>query len=120
MKEMKYSNKYQRELLERGVYEGYEYFVISFGTHPCGYVKLNGNRNDFDVSCHGGITYREGYLKLSDNETLKGNFIGWDYAHFGDYMGYDEEWCGGVRYTTEEIVNECKYVIRQLKEIDNE
>jgi hypothetical protein len=115
MKEMEYTNTSKRELLERNTYKDHEYFVISLGTHPCGYVKLNGENPTLeDVCCHGGITYKESHLRISNEETLSGEFIGWDYAHCGDYMGYDEDWCRGVKYTTEDIVEECKRVIDEL------
>jgi len=116
MKEMEYTKISKRELLERNTYKDHEYFVISLGTHPCGYVKLNGENPTLeDVCCHGGITYRDSYLRISNKETLSGEFIGWDYAHCGDYMGYDEDWCSGLKYTTEEIVEECKRVIDELE-----
>lgn len=115
MKEMEYIKSRKRELLERNTYRNHEYFVISFGTHPCGYVKLNGEiLVPADICCHGGITYNESYLKISDEETISGEFIGWDYAHYGDYLGFDEGWCTGMKYTTEEIVEECKAVIDEL------
>ena len=87
MKEMIYKNKGERELLEKGIYKNHEYYVLSLGTHPCGYVKLNGENGCIaeGVCCHGGITYHENYLEISQNETIKGDFIGWDYAHYGDF-----------------------------------
>lgn len=116
MKEMVYSKEHKRELLDRGIYNNHEYFVISFGTHPCAYIKLNGENRKFadGVICHGGVTYNEPYLKLSEDETLQGDFIGWDYAHCGDFLGFDEEWCGGDKYTTQEIVYDCQRVIDEL------
>ena len=118
MKEMEYKNTVQRELLDRGIYKDHEYFVISFGTHPCADVKLNGEHKNLaeGVRCHGGVTYSENYLKISDTETIEGFIIGWDYAHYGDYVGYGEEWCAGEKYTTEEIVDDCKRVIDELTE----
>lgn len=117
MKVMKYGKSHKRELLERNTYKDHEYFIISFGTHPCGYVKLNGENPTIaeNVCCHGGITYKESYLKISNEETILGEFIGWDYAHSGDYLGYDEGWCSGMKYTTEDIVEECKRVIDELE-----
>lgn len=119
MKEMIYTDKGKRELLDRGIYKDHEYFVISMGTHPCAYVKLNGENPEMadNAPCHGGITYNEDYLKLPDGE-IKGNFIGWDYAHYGDYMGYYERLhdgsFDGQMYTTSQIVGECKEVIDWL------
>lgn len=119
MKEMVYKPKGERVLLYHGVYLDHDYYVISMGTHPCAYVKLINENPEVaeNVPCHGGITYNEKYLRLPDGE-IKGNFIGWDYAHSGDYMGYygethSYEW-DGQRYTTEYIVNECLEVIGNL------
>lgn len=117
--EMVYKPKGERVLLYHGVYFNHDYYVLSMGTHPCAYVKLLDENPKVaeGVPCHGGITYNEKYLRLPDKE-IKGNFIGWDYAHYGDYMGYYEDTYGyervGTRYTTEYIVNECLEVIDKL------
>lgn len=113
MKEMIYQQLRKRELLARDTYKGYEYFVISLGTHPCAYVKLNGESLSMveNLPCHGGVTYTEAYLKLPD-ETLEGEFVGWDYAHWGDRWG-DE---GGEEYSTSELVTDCEQFIEELIE----
>ena len=118
MKRMKYKKLRSRELLARGNYKNHEYFVISFGSHPCGYVKLNGENIDKakNAPCHGGVTYAETYLNISENERLEGSFIGWDYAHFNDYYYCEEYSFGEHKYTTEEIVSECIEVIDWLNE----
>ena len=117
MKKMVYGRKRNREVLDRGIYEGYEYFVISLGTHPCAYVKLHNENPEvakYNIGCHGGITYCEDYLILPDGK-IEGNIIGWDYAHYGDYLGFDELFTG-MTYTTEEMIADCRSVIRQLVE----
>jgi hypothetical protein len=113
MKEMIYKPKREIEVLDRGVYKEHEYFVISLGTHPCAYVKLNGENPQIaeNVSCHGGVTYNRDYLMLSNDEKLIGNFIGWDYAHLNDRWG--DTFCG-YEYTTGEMVIECREVIDEL------
>lgn len=113
---MVYKPRREIEVLERGIYKDHEYFVISLGTHPCAYVKLNGENPRIAeyVPCHGGVTYNRKYLMLENGEKLRGDFIGWDYAHYGDYLGYDDEFSGGERYTTGEMVAECKGVIEEL------
>lgn len=63
MPEMIYSNKHITEVLLEGEYLGYKWVIISYGTHPCAYVKLPKNSKlislggEVPVSCHGGITY---------------------------------------------------------------
>ena len=124
MKEMIYSAKRLNppEMLADGEYKGLHFYVLNLGTHPCAYVDVTEtdlNRKyytDVDISCHGGLTYSEEYLRTVDK---KGWFIGWYYAHYGDFTGYELEMpigirMNGKRWTTAEIVEECKQVIDQL------
>lgn len=73
------------------------------------------------IDCHGGLTYGRDYLSAVDTEKTNGKwYIGWDYAHYGDYMPNSYISMSGVygewekRWTTEEIVAECKNVINQI------
>lgn len=124
MKEMIYSAKRLKppEMLADGEYKGFHFYVLNLGTHPCAYVDvtetdLNGkDYTDVDISCHGGLTYSEEYLRTADK---KGWFIGWDYAHCCDFVGHELNMpvymrTGGKRWTTTEIVEECKQVIDQI------
>lgn len=113
MNRMIYKPKREEELLDHGIYKDHEYFVISMGTHPCAYVKLNGENPKIaeNVPCHGGVTYNRNYLMIPNEGKLDGNFIGWDYAHLNDRWG--DEFCG-YEYTTGEMVVECKGVIDEL------
>lgn len=69
------------------------------------------------------MTYGRGYLHTVADVEDNRYFIGWDYAHYGDFMGYRlggfEEITGyyGVKYMTEDVVRECKNVIEQLIEL---
>ena len=124
MNEMVYSVKrlVAPKMIADGEYSGFHYYVLNLGTHPCAYVDvtdtdLNGkNYNDIDIDCHGGLTYSEKYLLTVDK---KGWFIGWDYAHYCDFAGYELNLpehmrCNGKKWTTQEIVDECKTVIDQI------
>lgn len=103
--------------LADGVYRGVPFYVLSLGTHPCAYVDIAPLGlhaiNERDIDCHVGITYHRNYLTTVDH---KGNFLGWDYAHCMDYsgdlqfldLGYSKRW------TTKEMVAECKNVIDQI------
>lgn len=92
-------------------------------THPTAYIDvtnspLNGCDEDIDISCHGGITWCDNFVKYIDK---KGWFIGWDYAHFGDYIdcgdaALNNMFLNDKKWTTEEIVEECKNVIDQIVE----
>ena len=122
-KEMVYSaNRINPERIAEGTYKGFDYYVLNLGTHPCAYVDvtetlLNGKEYDsIEIQCHGGLTYSRDYLSTVDK---KGWFICWDYAHYGDFAGYELKMPIGIRtcgkkWTTAEIVNECKQVIDQL------
>jgi hypothetical protein len=125
MKEMIYSGTRLNppEMLADGEYKGFHFYVLNLGTHPCAYVDvadtdLNGkDYGNIDIECHCGLTYSREYLHTVNK---KGWFIGWDYAHFMDYVGYEENFPAYLRsidtkkWTTAEIVNECKKVIDQL------
>ena len=39
MSEMVYSNRRITEVLLEGEYLGYKWVIVSYGTHPCAYVK---------------------------------------------------------------------------------
>ena len=136
MKEMEYQATRKIELLFDEEYKGYHYYILNLGTHPTAYVEIpKGNKlfsknyneiyeDDIDIEVHGGLTYSRNFLFL-DKDTKKDNswFIGWDYAHYNDYCGYDELYpqfaTGGYKWTTEEIIEECKSVIEQIIKANN-
>lgn len=125
MKEMMYHPKMELELLANGNCHGYEYAIVSFGTHPCAYVKLPENHTcygkDYDeipVICHGGLTYAESRLRALPESS--GWWIGWDYAHAGDYcsfIAWSDEFRSDKKWTVSEMFEEVKEVIRQLQTI---
>jgi hypothetical protein len=125
MMEMVYGEKRLSppEVLYSEEYKGYKFYILNLGTHPCAYVKIpmgdkfyNVEYDDVDIDCHCGLTYSNKSLRSVDES---GWFIGWDYAHYGDYTGSlgwvpeDKKW------TTLEIYNECKNVVEQLIELNN-
>lgn len=112
------------EQIAAGTYKNFDYYVLNLKTHPTAYIDvtdspLNGVFYDnIDISCHGDLTYSELTLNTVDK---KGWFIGWDYAHYGDYMDYGNATLNNMfpdkkKWTTEEIVKECKNVIDQIVE----
>ena len=130
IKEMVYKPRFTEPvILARDFYKGYEYIIISLGSHPCAYIALQvgqpyynaTNYDDVDIFCHGGCTFVERGdnfkpVKLSYSY----NVIGWDYAHYNDFLGSylgEEGSCPlyfNKRWTTKEIIEECKDVIEQL------
>ena len=89
--------------------------------------KINRPKRDLiksQIECHGGITFSEPYLPGDDLKSFKIKdkatkwYIGWDYHHFGDF---DHKFnYSGTKYTTEEIVDECKSVIDQIIKFNEE
>lgn len=81
----------------------------------------NKDYHENDIDCHGGLTYGRDYLSAVDTERANGKwYIGWDYDHYGDYTSNPFINMFGIyrecekRWTTEEIVAECKNVINQI------
>lgn len=110
------------ETLAEGKDGGYEWKVLSLGTHPCGYVSLPKNHPfygkkywdiDDNIEVHGGLTFSG---KLHGFEGL---WFGWDYAHDGDYT-YMPIYVSitDKRWTTQEVVDECQRVIEQFRSFE--
>ena len=130
MKEMKYYKDRKIEVLATGYCLGLLYFILNLGTHPTAYIKIpkghklyNKDYDDIykevDIDVHGGLTYSSNHLWISESQKIEGWFIGWDYAHYGDYVGYEEIFSkelrtGGKKWTTEEIFKEFKEVCYQI------
>lgn len=128
IKPMIYGKNRKFEVLLEGQCFGYQFYIVSLGTHPTAYVEIPLEDkfykkdayfgSDLDViNVHGGITYSASNLWFG----IKGWFIGWDYAHAGDYVGYydnlpkylhryDEK-----KWTTEEILDDVIDVTKQLR-----
>lgn len=139
IKPMIYQTERKCELLYKGTHKNYNYYILNLGTHPTAYIEIpKGTKlygKDYheiydicDIDVHGGLTY-----SASDLIGEKDNswFIGWDYAHVGDYMGYYadmKEWglnsinllADDKKWTTEEIIEECKSAIEQIIDLESE
>lgn len=121
MKEMTYGTKRTIEILGGGTYKCHLYAILSLGTHPTAYVEdklgARGYEDEMldDVKVHGGFTFC-GYSHWEGSSV---KYLGWDYAHYEDYAGYEELFPedmrrGGKKWTTEEIMEEVKSAIDQL------
>ena len=120
IKPMVYRKERKAEVLAHSTYMGYEFAIISLGTHPCAYIGIpEGHRlygkpyrhsafEDFPVHC--GLTYsQKGVRGLMQDKWV----LGWDYAHTCDYMPIpcmDE----GRRWTTDEIFEEVRAAIEAV------
>lgn len=126
MKEMKYTNNYLVIVLDKGNIQGLNYAIVNYGTHPCCYIGLPKNHkfygkdyDNIDIDCHCGITFAEQDLAFNPIPTTDFWWIGWDYAHCGDYVGYYQGLNNSLeknskKWTTEEMLQEVKDVIQQL------
>ena len=92
---MVYTSEHKREVLDTGYFHGFFYYILNLGTHPTAYIRIPENHScykkdyvEIDIDVHGGLTYANNYLCVENNTELEGWFIGWDYGHAGDYMGY--------------------------------
>lgn len=77
-REMEYVPKTKTEILVKGTFNNYNYFVISYGTHPCCYVELPKRHklyglyymdieDNYQIDVHGGLTFSDDHLLLRDN-----------------------------------------------------
>ena len=134
MKEMIYTTDWGKlEWLDHGEYKGYEYVIMSLGTHPTAYVGIPVDEADtiFQeedlegsdlIDVHGGITYERNYIHDESKNKYSNDkwWIGWDYAHLHDYMADNDYGQYRKKWTTEEIFKEVKEACYQLmKGADN-
>ena len=140
--EMIYKPEREIELLYIEMYKGFYYYILSLGTHPCAYVEIPQKHKFFGkqyweienevnvelekeycINVHGGFTYSDSGLQTSESTTMEGSwFLGWDYAHCTDFYCFPDEPIfkhggNGKKWTTEEIIKECRNVIDQLEVI---
>lgn len=135
MKRMVYESEWKHEILDRGEHKGIEYAVVSYGHHPCAYIKVPkdsrhyGCRDDklgylgVPLGVHGGLTFGDNLTHL--NDAVDGGepfgeddyWLGWDYAHCDDYTGsgaFHPTLKNNKRWTVEEILGEVRSAIDQL------
>ncbi len=129
-KEFSYKEYREIKLLTSGRYNNYNYYILNLGTHPTAYVEIpfyhkyyKKDYKEIDIEVHGGLTYSRDYLYISKNQKIeKSWFIGWDYAHCDDFVGYSlrfpKELQNGKKWTVEEIEKEVYNVCKQLKKIE--
>lgn len=111
----------QPVIVEEGEIKGYSYCIRSLGSHPCAYVKIPDGHPYFQVDyvkcyirCHCGLTYAGDKLGAFTDTVRTGWWIGWDYAHAGDYCCYPGITIPGKTWTLTEIRAEVASVIDQL------
>lgn len=118
--------KESNKLICEGNYLGYNFYIY-FGFCPLAYIEIPLNHKyyyvDYDeisIYCHGGLTYSDDELGI-DSSKNNSWFIGWDYGHINDYIKlpkspiFIEKNSKDKKWTTDEILEEIKNVIEQLK-----
>lgn len=110
------------KILSQGKYRGREFKILSYGTHPCIYLKIDETEKyygcdyeDINLRVHGGLTFSN-FIGVTnpDNRFGEGYWIGWDYAHAGDAYG---TMIGGHKYTTLMLLEEMKKAVIDLEQI---
>ena len=136
---MVYSNNKPNpaQVLYLGKYKRYDFFILNLGTHPTAYVRIPrthpffGKDYDYCSPPHGfeggPFTFSNSsanFANFLDTPIPGGWYLGWDYAHINDWLGYlsDEQniQMGNHKHTTEEMILDCKNVIEYLLEVKNE
>jgi hypothetical protein len=107
--------------------EGFYWFIRNIGTHPTAYIgipkehKYYGKHyEDISIEVHGGLTFSEEDFMFNPIQ-LDIWWIGWDYAHYGDYtppLSNSRDTTKLRKWTTEEIYQEVLNVIEQLKVLE--
>lgn len=132
--DMVYSSKRlsPAHILLLGEYKNYNFFILNLGTHPTAYVRVPETHpfylkhyDDCNPTSPNSLnqifTFSDSsanFAKYLDQPIPEGWYLGWDYAHLGDWTGlYSDEQnirLGNRKYTTEEILKDCDAVIEYL------
>ncbi len=115
----------KHKLLKIGIIDGYRYAIATMGSHPRAYVEipewhlfyhLRPDTLERHIRCHGGLNYiaRRSPPVLNIHNTNL--WVGWDYAHIGDHMEYPKLNIPGRKYSLEEIQQDVRDVIGQIRE----
>jgi hypothetical protein len=128
-KEMSYTKRYKLpKTLYKDEHKGIDILVLSMGSHPCAYIGVDKDSefvksikdkdyDDIELSdyVHGGITY----AGVGEGEVRPSNkfWIGWDYAHMGDYFHIGIKCPKGMKghkWTTQEMIDDAKEAIERM------
>ena len=135
MKQMQYSNDNKWEILHSGIYKGRYFCIVNVGGHhPCAYIEAKESFADIENTspAHYGFTYantlfhlKEKVHELSelDIEHLDNFFLGWDFAHIGDYTPsrfLEDDLDNDKKWTTEEIFENVMQVIEWANKMEVE
>ena len=103
-----YNNTDKRQVVEIGTTDNYLYVITSMGTHPCAYLVLPDSHPCSHLTCREQpltiheITYSKSVDDFDGINIPDAWIVGWDYAHYGDYI-HNRRSKDGHKYTLEEI-----------------
>lgn len=126
-----YEDGYHRETVAKsGTINGIDFAIVSYGTHPCCYVRVNKDSKfygkNYDkatnmickIHCpYGLFTFARDKLFAFEDDKDKW-ILGWDYAHSGDYVVGINLY--GEKHTKKELFEEVVKVINAIKELEGE
>ena len=133
-KPMKYVPRllHPAQVLCLGKYKKYDFLAVNMGTHPTAYVRIPSTHKfyekHYDFINPQPKAFRAGPFTFSrpssefashlDIQIPNGWYLGWDYAHIGDYIctPFTHNSNDARKYTTEDIIADCKYIINYLLE----
>lgn len=112
---------FRYKVLAQGEYRGREFRIVSYGTHPCIYLKIHENEkyygrkyDDIPLDVHGSLTFSEMIPYGNKKFLSEGHWIGWDYAHAGDSYGTI---LGERKYAVVELLEEMRNAVEELEKI---
>ena len=124
MRNMMYGADITNEILADGNYNGYNFYVVSYGAYPGVYIFLPKTDKFYQQSKNNiPITTRPinttGISIRGINES--GWYISWQYRGADDYyMLTFNDVHDGIRHTTDSMVNDCKAVIDELIKLNDD
>lgn len=115
------------KIITAGEYKGLQYAVVSDGNYPRCYTECsetfykNTDHEKIDLHPHGEMTYMGRFNDLRAffhiPKYVSKFCIGWDYGHYGDWIGRYEDVINRIeknrKWTTRELVADCKKMIDQ-------
>lgn len=128
------SNVVPNEVVKKDTYKNHMYVIYSvMGSHPTAYVRVNEGEKWYEMNydkisftwpgCnpHGGFTF-SGFVNEESFGEPEAYWVGWDYAHLGDYCSYPSNSMFAMgdrkKWTIEEIEAECKRVIDYMEKLN--
>jgi len=120
---------YDMANVDYGYVNGIAYTIVDTVSHVCAFVGLPDTHpfssmtgEMIPLEVHGGITFKSYNVKRFPYPNLM--WIGWDYAHFGDYTGYmsklDIVGSDDIKHTFEMVHVDVMDTIKQIIKFDKE